>query len=337
MTDIFNLPQGTFRIVFLHVGQGDATLMMIPDGEQHKFILIDSNKSEDGVDIANLLKDQIPNGELIFINTHPHNDHVRGIDEVKDLVGEVWETGFEPSSKHDDAKKTMDDLVSERNVYYLRGTRQMNILSENGTEEGKDPHKIGDVDYQVLSPASYVADEVNGDDDNIHAQCGVIKFTYKNKSILMTGDSDKEAWVEHITPYYNDLLDANVLSASHHGSRSFFKDGEDDENSFKGHIEKINPEYLVISAPKESQFDHPHDDAMKIYREYVSEDKIFNLGEKEQSLVVDIDLDGNLTTEWFNCIKDETEESNKTGSLATLYPYKPSGNSNIKPYCTYEN
>jgi len=130
-------------------------------------------------------------------------------------------------------------LSSEKDTYYLRGTNKINTLSENGTEEGKEPHKIGDVDYQVLSPSSYVAEEVNGDDEKIHEQSGVIKFTYKEKSILMTGDSDKKAWVDHITNYYNDCLNADVLSASHYGSRSFFKNGEDDENPFTDHIKKF--------------------------------------------------------------------------------------------------
>jgi len=46
MSDIFNPQAGTFRTIFLYVGQGDATLMIIPDGNTHKYILIDSNKDE---------------------------------------------------------------------------------------------------------------------------------------------------------------------------------------------------------------------------------------------------------------------------------------------------
>lgn len=347
MKDLFNPPEGTFRTIFLYVGQGDATLMMIPDGEQHKFLLIDSNKSENGVNIPDLLKNEIADGELIFINTHPHKDHLRGVDEIHKTVtiGEIWHSGHLPHKDNREDYDKMQDIISkigDENEYYLRGSQEKNALHTDKEETSKVDKKIGDVDFQVLSPAKYVCEEIDDEDPEIrrkqiHEQCGVIKFTYKNKSILITGDSDKEAWMEHITPYYNDLLSADVLSASHHGSRSFFKDGEDDENPFKEHIERINPEYLVISAPKESQFDHPHEDAMEIYREYVPADGIFNLGEKEQSLIVDIDADGNLTTEWAEDIKDETEENNKTVTTSAVYPYKPSANSNIKPYCAYDN
>jgi competence protein ComEC len=69
--------------------------------------------------------------------------------------------------------------------------------------------KLGLIDYQVLSPAEYLCDDIAGEDSDardkrIHEQCGVIKFTYgkEAKSILITGDSDKEAWKEHITDYH---------------------------------------------------------------------------------------------------------------------------------------
>jgi competence protein ComEC len=49
------IPQksGTFRTVFLYVGQGEATLMAIPDGDSFKYVLIDSNvdKENEGLDL----------------------------------------------------------------------------------------------------------------------------------------------------------------------------------------------------------------------------------------------------------------------------------------------
>lgn len=349
MTDIFNPPKGTFRTVFLYVEQGDATLMMIPDGEQHKFVLIDSNKSENGIDIPSLLKGKISNGELVFINTHPHKDHLKGIDEIHKAItiGEIWHSGHLPHKDNREDYDKMKEIISkigDKNEYYLRGSREENVVHTDKEETSKVEKKIGDVDFQVFSPAKYVCEEIDGEAPEtrrkqIHEQCGVIKFTYKNKSILITGDSDKKAWAENITPYYNDLLTANVLSASHHGSRSFFKENEEDEKPFKEHIEKINPEYLVISAPKDSKFDHPHDDAMEIYREYITEEGIFNLGEKEQSLMIDIDSDGILTTEWVDSSEEKGSDNNNKTAVSSFpsYPYKPSGNSNIKPYCSYEN
>src|SRR5690606_16235581 len=125
------------------------------------------------------------------------------------------------------------------------------------------------------------ADERN---KRIHEQCGVIKFSYGNpsKSILFTGDSDKIAWKDHITNYHYDQLPSAVLSASHHGSRTFFKQDKDDAEPYEDHIEQIKPTYLIISAPRreDSPHEHPHKDAMELYEKYIDEDGIFHLGKE---------------------------------------------------------
>lgn len=347
MSNIFKPQVGTFRTVFLYVGQGDATLMMIPNGENHKYVLIDSNKDEknNGIDIVKFLNDKIPSGELIFINTHPHKDHLKGIDEIhKEVtIGEIWHSGHLPHKDSREEYDKMRDIISEigsENEYYLRGSKENNVVHTDKKETSKVEKKIGEVDFQVFSPAKYVCEEIDNEDPEtkrkqIHEQCGVIKFIYKEKSILITGDSDKEAWTEHITTYYNDYLNANVLSASHHGSRSFLKNDEDDKNPFTDHIKKINPEYLVISAPKKSAFDHPHNDAIEIYKKYISKECIYNLGEKEKSLIVDIDSNGILNIEW----DDLDTKEDKKSSHDNYFPYIPNTPSanKVKPYCAYGN
>jgi beta-lactamase superfamily II metal-dependent hydrolase len=87
-----------------------------------------------------------------------------------------------------------------------------------------------------------------------------------------------------------------VLGASHHGSRTFFKYDEDDEEPYKEHMTAIGPEYVVISAPKqsESKHGHPHDDALDLYGEFVDEASILHLGKNRECVIVDISSDGNL-------------------------------------------
>ena len=41
--DVLIPDPGTFRTAFLYVGQGEATLLVIPEGENFKFVLIDTN------------------------------------------------------------------------------------------------------------------------------------------------------------------------------------------------------------------------------------------------------------------------------------------------------
>jgi len=302
---------GIFRTVFLYTGQGESTLLVIPNGsgiDDYIYVLVDSDKDNEKkeIDLVKMFKDLfISKGKLrTFINTHPHNDHIGGIREVYDEVGfnEVWHSNHKPGGKHkskyEDLKYVIDK-VGKSNEYFLKGTDDKNkIRKSDDTEIIK---KLGDVDFQVLSPAEYLCDDIDEDSADernrrIHEQCGVIKFTYGKdpQSIIITGDSDKTAWKDHITDHHKNNLKAIILSASHHGSRTFFKDGEEDTDVYEAHIENIKPEYVIISAPKkeDSPHDHPHDDAIELYEKHVSEDNILHLGANYESVIVDIDADG---------------------------------------------
>ncbi len=271
-------------------------------------MLLDNNidRSAGGIDTVKLLKDLLGEKNLdVFMNTHPHKDHTEGIEAIHKEVGvkEVWHSGHEPGEKHDDAYQEMKRVIKNigsENEYKFFGSNDLNKIRKCDGET-QLVKKLGDVDYQVLSPAQYLCDEIADEDDEkryrrIHEHCAVIKFTYGDqpKSILMTGDADRVAWQEHIVDYHKDALPSDVLSAVHHGSRTFFKFPHNDEDIYETHIETIAPTYLVVSAPKqkESGHDHPHNDAMKLYKKHVDEDNTFHLGDKRESVIIDIHSNG---------------------------------------------
>ncbi len=231
-----------------------------------------------------------------FVNTHPHKDHIGGIKRIASTVNiaEIWHSGHKPGGKHKDTFKEFEEVMNslkEEQVKELLGTR--------------DDIQIGDVTYNILSPAKHVADEIEDEKPEdryarIHEQCSVLRFRYgeNEKQVLITGDADLDAWKEHIlgaSEYHKDRLPSTVLSAPHHGSRSFFKKNEDDE-PYIDHLEAIDASYLIISAPKqeESEHDHPHDDALEIYGESFDEDSILHLGKNRECVIVDIRDDGSI-------------------------------------------
>jgi competence protein ComEC len=306
------IPQsGVLRIAFLYVGQGDAIIMTVPNGTGFEYVLIDTNIDEKngGIDVKALLSDLTDKGDkLTFINTHPHADHTEGIKAIheKSPVTEVWHSGHKPGKGDDCAYQEMMDVIKaigKENEFVLFGTNDSNKVrkADKVTEIIK---KLGDIDYVVLSPAEYVADEVDGEDaatryNRIHERSGVLKISYGGsnlKHVMITGDSDKKAWREHITDYHKAKLPCDVLSASHHGSRTFFKDSGDDEDVYETHIETMKPKHLITSAPKkdESKHGHPHDDATTLYKKHVHEDNIYHLGSKRECVIVDISKEGNI-------------------------------------------
>jgi competence protein ComEC len=305
-------PVGVFRIVFLYVGQGDATIMMIPDGSNFKRVLVDNNidKSSGGIDTCKLLKDLLDGeGKLdVFMNTHPHADHTEGLEAINNTIGvkEVWHSGHNPGKGADEAYKEMMRVIKaigSENEYRFYGTNDRNKIRA-GSGEDQLIKKLGDVNYQVLSPAEYLCDEIAEETPEsrkrrIHEHCAVIRFSYgtTERHVMITGDADRVAWEEHIVDYHKEVLATDVLSAVHHGSRTFFKFPNNDDDIYEEHIKAMNPTYLVLSAPKqdESNHGHPHDDAMKLYRTRIAEDNIYHTGKNRESVIVDIHSNGTMT------------------------------------------
>jgi len=305
--DIIIPPSRVLRAVFLYVGQGEAILFAMPDGDYHKIVLVDSNEDveNNGVDIPKMLIDLFQgsvNRLAVYINTHPHKDHFGGIRKIYDAAGidQLWHSGHKPGGDHKDAYKDLEYVMKklgDDKVFCLKGSGEDNKLDDKEIE-------LGDVNYNVLSPAEYVSDDIEDDDPDtryrrIHEQCGVIRFRYgkQEKQILITGDANRAAWEKHITDYHKDRLPSTVLSAVHHGSNTFFwENAEPEGDPYIDHLQIINPTYTIVSAPTrdKSKHSHPHKEAMELYEKQAGKDNVKHLGERQECIIVDIDESGNI-------------------------------------------
>lgn len=293
--------QGVFRTVFLYVGQGASTLLVVPNGQSWKYMLVDTSTDIErgGIDTPKLLEDLLDDGLDIFVNTHPHNDHLKGITNINErtAIKQVWHSGHKPGKDHDAAYRELSEIMKkldDKNVSILKGSRDENKLNDQY-------YSLGEIGFNILAPAEYVADQFGDEEpadryNRIHEQCAVIRFSYgtTRRCILIAGDADKPAWQKHITDYHTERLTADVLTAPHHGSVTFFK--KDGEDSYEEHIKGISPKHLIISAPRQSESPHGHPDAeaIRIYRKYVNKDNIYHLGENRECVIVDIYQDGDI-------------------------------------------
>lgn len=297
------------RFAFLHVGQGSSTIVLVRDGISYKTLLVDINldAENDGIDVPRLMLDLLDGQKLdIFVNTHPHEDHLRGIVELADKVGirQVWHSGHKPGKQHEDAFKDLQKVIEKVG----RG-------NERRLEGSCKQQMIGEAMYYVLAPAEYVVDEIADEDQDarcrrIHEQCAVLKLGTGTTWGMLPGDADRDAFEKHITKYHKERLTSVVLAASHHGSRSFFRYDQEDE-PYLDALDQIDPKYVIISAPRqaESKHDHPHDDAVKLYQNRVGAGNIFHTGGERNSYVFDIFDDGRTS----NVVAD-------SGGLVHAYP-----------------
>ena len=307
------------RAVFLYVGQGDSTLLLVKSGDSYKTVLVDINRdrANRGVDVCKLVKEVLGGKKLdLFINTHPHKDHLNGFTEIYDEIGvkEVWHSGFDPGKGenefYDDFKKKID---------VMKRSREESVSELRVSRSARD---YGDAKIHVLAPAEHVASKIDEEDKKkrrkyIHENCVVFKIGKGSSWIMQSGDADKTAFEAHILGYHKERMSAQVLSAPHHGSRHFFKDNDGDKPWTEA-LDAINPRDVVISAPlsKDSPHGHPHEDAMKEYKKKCGDTHVFHTGDDCLSFYVDIKTDGTV-----NPIKDDG------GDLAKDYALNKDGDS----------
>ena len=78
-------------------------------------------------------------------------------------------------------------------------------------------------------------------------------------------------------------------------------------------LQAINPEYVIVSAPKqkESKHGHPHDDAMKLYEKHVGVDNVLHTGAQRYCFITDIYTDGT-----YSGVQDDQGELVETYGLS---------------------
>lgn len=315
-------PNILIRVAFLYVGQGDSQVVIIRDGTAYKTLVVDINRDKEGnggISVPRLMKDLLAHqdGRLdVFVNTHPHNDHLDDITELSESVDiqEIWHSGHVPGKQHQDSFKELKAVVKKVKKKYGEE-------AEIELEGSRSAKSIGDAEYYVLAPAAHVKDDISDESDDtryrrIHEQCAVLKFGKGDTWVMLTGDADRDAWEKHITEYHKKRLPAQILSAPHHGSKTFFR--YDDDDPYLDALQAIAPTYVVISAPKssESPHEHPHDDAVKFYEDQVGADNVLHSGKNRESYICDIFDDGTFHIQADTLLVDEygKDESTATNS-----------------------
>lgn len=279
-----------FEVIFTNVGQGDCTLIRLPDDE---YMLVDVYRCPGhGIDIFKLLDDVLPdNGDgckrlKYLVITHAHDDHITGLGDLYDryAVEWLWVPQYEDRkqvAKHFGEYQRVIDEHPDDKIKQPQGSRTP--LNDKDAD-----FDLGDgITVRCFSPPGYVKIEETLTEDEakqlVHENCLVIKIAYDGASVVLTGDSNLACW-ERILDYYQgrtedetgtEVLAADVLHASHHGSRTFFKPGDKDSAASLEALETIAPDAVVVSVGDNNRHDHPHEDMMTAYRDQAGDENVF--------------------------------------------------------------
>lgn len=240
--------KGDLKITMLNVGQGDAFLIQT----KTQNILIDtSDQDERSKLVGELEKANVSTFDKIIL-THPHADHIGGMDRIlKDYsVKEVYDNGIASTSKL--YLNYVKALKADKNIKYEH------------LKVGDTLDFGGGVKFEVLYPTAELVQEVNDNkrktDPNNESIVG--RLVYKNFSVMFTGDAEKE--VESNVWADNDAkkLKSTILKSGHHGSYTA---------STENFLSVVKPEVVLISAGKPTDkrggntYGHPHREPLENY------------------------------------------------------------------------
>ena len=231
ITDGNSKPQRSLSVHYIDVGQADSILILLPNGQN---MLIDGGNNADGPLVVDYIKNQ-GIGTLDFVvATHPHEDHIGGLDTVINTfnIGEI----YMPKVSH--TTKTFEDLL---NAIQNKG------LKINSAKDGINIMNSNGLCIDIVAP---VADSYA----DLNDYSVVIKITYLNNAFLFMGDAE-ELSENQITAD----VKSDVLKVGHHGSNT---------STSESFLKKVAPQHAVISVGNGNSYGHPSQAILTLLNSY---------------------------------------------------------------------
>lgn len=223
----------TMEVHFIDAGQADAIFIRLPDGQ---IMQIDAGKNNTGDEITEYIKSQGIEKIDYLIGTHPHEDHIGGLDNVIKAfeIGEIYMPRV--SSSKTPTTKTYEDVLM--------------AIKDKG-KAITAPH-AGDIIVQGENYKAEVFSPKREDYDDLNEYSIVIKITYGDAKFLFMGDAEALNEREIVDAGYD--VNADVLKLGHHGSST---------SSTEKFLKEVSPDYAVISCGKGNSYGHPHDEIVE--------------------------------------------------------------------------
>jgi competence protein ComEC len=212
-------PPDRFRVTFLDVGQGDATLLQAPGDVA---VLVDGGPSKSGL-VENLREAGVRSLDLVVL-THAQEDHQGGLEQVVEElpVETLLDGGATGGEDHD----RIVSLARRRGARVI-AARAGQVLA------------AGDLALRVLHPsAEHVAPD---DEPNDHAV--VMIASHRGTDVFLPADAESNVTLGL------ELRDVDVLKVAHHGS---------EDEGLGSLLRRLDPELAVIEVGEHNRFGHPN-------------------------------------------------------------------------------
>jgi competence protein ComEC len=218
---------GQLKIHFINVGQADSILIQSSEG---KFVLVDGGNNEDGPSVVNYLKSQGVKELAAVVATHPHEDHIGGLDTVINSfrVSSVYMPNATSTTK------TFEDFI--------------NAVKNSGAKRVQTKAGVN-LDVPSLNGTFLAPNGTSYEDLNDYS--AVLRITFGGTSFLLTGDAESVSESEMLKN--GQTLRSTLLKVGHHGSSS---------STSRAFLNAVAPKYAVISVGAGNTYGHPAQDTL---------------------------------------------------------------------------
>ncbi len=233
----FNKPQedvgyvdGEISVHFIDIGQGNAILIQ----SNGKNVLVDAGDNDKGRTVVNYLRAQGVDKLDYAIATHPHADHIGGMDIVisniptDNIIMPELKDSLVPTTK------TYEDLIKAIQMHHVN-----TIKAKVG-----DSYDLNGGVMRILGPS--------GDFDDLNNMSVAVKYTYGNRVFLTTGDMETQA--EEALLATGESVKADVFSLGHHGSST---------SNDAVFLDAVGANYYIALMGYENRYGHPHQETIQ--------------------------------------------------------------------------
>ncbi|HOR12414.1 MAG TPA: ComEC/Rec2 family competence protein [Clostridia bacterium] len=221
--------EGYLDVYVLDVGQGESIFLRGPFGAT---MLVDASDSDAHKNIDAFLKKQGVKKLDVVIGTHPHADHIGGMQKV--VANYKIGAYYMPDAVNN--TRMFENLLDELEK------RKVPVKKAVG---GKDSYIEWDKDTEVrlLSPLADVKY------NNLNDMSVICHIRFKKTSVLLTGDAEAYAERAALMELPKAYFKATVLKVGHHGSSS---------STSAAFLEAVSPKVAILSLGANNDYGHPH-------------------------------------------------------------------------------
>ena len=246
---------------FIDVGQGSSTLIQ----QGSSGILIDAGEKDYGQTVIDYLKGVGVTSLEYVVASHPHSDHIGGLDDV--IYAIPVDTVIMPELEEFNTPTTRvyEDLLE---AIYDNGTVTEFVDNDMSRIFGFEDT----INLEVLGPVEQVRD--------LNDMSIILRVSAFDTKFMILGDAEKQELASVYERPLNKTLsinescfDSDVIALGHHGSST---------SIYKPFLDSADADVAVISCGADNSYGHPHIEAL----DYIEENAMTCLRTDEMGDIV---------------------------------------------------